>query len=101
MKTVVKTFRSILHGDLYRLRFQESGTAWTVFVEKCPVNPIGGTAHDTHILADNQLCLTEVPLSLERAVALAYTWIHYYSNYIRTGSTTQVRIRANVKDEPI
>ncbi len=98
MSVEVKTFLSKKYGDRYRFRFQKEGATWGVYVESHPSNPWGGGAHDTHILAGNRLCLTEQPQSMERAVALCLTWINYYSQYIRTGSTIQQKVRAHIND---
>ena len=99
MPIEVKAFRSQKHGDLYRLRFENSHATWAVFVESHPDNPRGGSCHDTHILAGNRLCLAEAPATKERAMALAMTWIHYFSNYIRTGETRQPAVRAHVNED--
>lgn len=100
MTVEIKAFRSQKYGDLYRLRFeQDQSSSWAVFVESHPDNPRGGSNHDTHILSGNRLCLAEAPATKERAIALALTWIHYFSNYIRTGETRQPSVRAHVNED--
>jgi hypothetical protein len=98
-KTITKTFRETTYGDFYTFRYCHNGQYWEIFVDDHPANPIAG-AYLTHILPGNRVCITSgrEPKTFEQAVACSWTFIHYYSNYIRTGSTAQPKLRSISKD---
>ncbi len=88
------------NGDLYAFRYEWRSANWVVYVEHHPENPIGGWCDETHILGGGLLCISSgsEPKTLEQAISRSFGFMHYFSNYIRTGSTEQLSVRIRTPD---
>ncbi len=83
-------------GFEFTLRFEKETDGIKVYVENCPRTSFSNASSMTHIMPDKKLCFTEVPQTMDRAIALAVTWIEYYATYCQTGQTQQIPKKINV-----
>lgn len=97
--TITKEYRETRTGDLYILRFEQSGNTWRLFAEEHPDNPYDEAVTKCHLYSDGAVCVDRDkfnPTTFEQIKAVAYLWMEGYSQYIRTGKFPVTGGRVNV-----
>ena len=87
------------YTDSYQIAYQqEDNGTYTIWAEDRPHDP-HRIATEAHVALDGEkVCVAggKEPRSLERAEAIAHTWMLGYSEYVRTGTFPKGTRRVDV-----
>jgi hypothetical protein len=89
MSTITISYRQTAHGDRYTIEYrrQPHGT-YKLFCTEHPYNPYSTAVTKCHLYGSNEVCVSASFRvdSLDKAKAVAASFIDGYSTYIRSGA---------------
>lgn len=96
---ITQRYRQKPYGDLYTIEFRrQSDGHYDIYATEHPANPYDSAVTKCHLYSSGRVCVAagKEPRTLDRAKAIAFTWMDGYSVYCRTGVFPTGAKRVNV-----
>lgn len=96
---ITQRYRQKPYGDTYTIEYRrQSDGHYDIFATEHPQNPFDESVVKCHLYSSGEVCVAagKEPRTLDRAKAIAFTWMDGYSAYCRTGNFPTGSKRVNV-----